>query len=390
MKTKPARQTVTISGLFAQDVPNGYLFPEYPSSFQKNAASFNDEKYFIHDFPAPPVMYLDYLRPIRVCPVLGNDIPILLRREPSIPLQTHWRKWVPDYQEPDIRVYSKENTGDAPLIMVFPHQNISREKHALDPDLHYELLSKETVQELGAPCPKHLSLSDYTTPCMLKATHGLFCYGTYMAKNEEEAQEALRELTEEMCCERPVVTEVIPEVTGNYCVQFYLHRNGDTHWVGVSRQIIGESLSWGGGVVDAREQQRLKDLLIKTVMPVKEYLYKKKFFGFVGMDILTNKDGQFVIDLNPRINGSTPLLMMSPVMAEKGFPVGVMLSNCRFPFDVKKLVSVVDELNSTGKALVVILGAENGEWGCEGYICVFAVDEMEAKEVHEKLVTEAH
>ena len=61
-------------------------------------------------------------------------------------------------------------------------------------------------------------------------------------------------------------------------------------------------------------QAYLEALLKPTLLPVADKLHEREYFGVVGVDILLNKAGQqYVIDINPRINGSTPMLLASKV-----------------------------------------------------------------------------
>ena len=71
---------VTLSSLLAKDVPQGYILPERPSTFNQTASFVNDKKYIIHDYSSNITADHRYLKAMRACPVAGNELPILLTR----------------------------------------------------------------------------------------------------------------------------------------------------------------------------------------------------------------------------------------------------------------------------------------------------------------------
>lgn len=72
--------TVTLSSLLARDVPQAYILPERPSTFNHKASFVNDKKYIIHDYSSNITADHRYLKAMRACPVAGNELPILLTR----------------------------------------------------------------------------------------------------------------------------------------------------------------------------------------------------------------------------------------------------------------------------------------------------------------------
>lgn len=71
---------VTLSSLLAKDVPQAYILPERPSTFNQKASFVNDKKYIIHDYSSNITTDHRYLKAMRACPVGGNELPILLTR----------------------------------------------------------------------------------------------------------------------------------------------------------------------------------------------------------------------------------------------------------------------------------------------------------------------
>jgi len=378
---------VTLTSLVSQDLPrSGCILLEFPSSSNRNLAFVNDEKFVIYDFPPPSLFYNEYLLPLRACPVAGNKVPLLLNGNPSNALQQHWRRWVPGYVEPVLKSTSEVKNEKGPIVVSFPHQSIPAEKHAVDPYVHYWVLSKHCIPYMGTTCPKHMSLDEYTLPCMLKAAHGKGTKGTYRVDTQEEMNTLLKDMDANLkSAKTPVITEVIENITGNYCLQFYLFKSGEIHWLGVTTQIIGKDLIWGGGVVDWNEQVRLKKLLYKTIVPVKEYLHKQGYFGVVGIDILSSKDDQYVIDVNPRINGSTPQLLLAPTMAELGYNVSIYLTDGEFQITTANLLKRINNINNDGESRVIALSMADVDDHCLANLVVFGESEEATRKIHEFL-----
>ncbi|KAK3710525.1 hypothetical protein QZH41_000857 [Actinostola sp. cb2023] len=385
--SKPC-EVVTLGSLYSKDLPNGSFLPERPSSFNPEAKFLNDERYVLHDFPPPPLFYIEYLKPVQLCLVVGSELPILLRHKPGEKLKQHWKRWLPFLPEADTRDLNIEDTGDSKLITLYPLQWLPREKHAVDPDVHHMILSKNTIPEMGARCPQHMSLYDYTVPCMIKVSHGYSGRGTYMAKTKSQAEKIISQIQSEIRCPEPCISEVIEGITGNYCVQFFLHKNGEIEWLGCANQVVTEDFGWNGGNVNWNEQDELKKKLYSTVMPVKEYLHKHGYFGVVGIDVLSSKEGHFVVDVNARVNGSTTLLLIAPHMAAQGFPMSALLEIPKVKGNEIEVMKRFDEINCLGEGMVINLASVEAEDGktCDGHVCMFAKTEARIKNIHNQII----
>ncbi|EDO42296.1 predicted protein [Nematostella vectensis] len=99
---------------------------------------------------------------------MGDDLPVLLRDPPSEELKEHWSKVLSFFPAADIRQLDEEDTGYKTIVTNYPLQSLPRERHAVDPDAHHKVLCKSTIPEMGASCPYHMSIHDYTIPCMIK------------------------------------------------------------------------------------------------------------------------------------------------------------------------------------------------------------------------------
>ncbi len=158
---------LTLGSLFKQDIPAAYILPVYPSSFSDKYRFKNETKYRIF-FIIPNISAKRLLLPLRYCCVAGDELPILVHKLPDEFLSAHWRKWLPSFREPVIKTIEEGIADPNPLITLFPLEEIPREKHAVNPEMHYHILEKAAVAETGAPYPRRYTEDDVVFPCMIK------------------------------------------------------------------------------------------------------------------------------------------------------------------------------------------------------------------------------
>lgn len=95
-------------------------------------------------------------------------------------------------------------------------------------------------------------------------------------------------------------------------------------WLGATL-IIKQRDSATRRVYSLLDQARLKDQLKPSLNPVARSLHDEGYFGIVGCDLLLDSEGnQYVIDINPRLNTSTVISLLSKRLAKKCYSVGVM------------------------------------------------------------------
>ncbi len=105
-----------------------------------------------------------------------------------------------------------------------------------------------------------------------------------------------------------------------------------------------------GKVFSALDQPKLEEELRPSIAPVAKQLQREGYFGIVGCDLLVDsQDKHYVIDINPRLNSSTVLCFLSGRMKEKGYLVGILVSE---PVHVK---------GSTKDAIEICENVEGGE-----------------------------
>ena len=113
---------------------------------------------------------------------------------------------------------------------------------------------------------------------------------------------------------------------------------------------------WAGSSMDLTKQQVLRDCFRNTVRPVAEKLKSKGFFGYVGCDVLVDQNGlHYVVDINPRLNHSTPLLLAGIKMFNKGWKHGIYLQDSIiFDGTEEELIEKCEKIDqSQGQVLVL-------------------------------------
>ncbi|WP_338294743.1 ATP-grasp domain-containing protein [Planctobacterium marinum] len=324
----------SFSELFANDIQDGKYgyYVSYPSTAGWSHFP-NNQKYLIQDGNSEeskvPYNKTAQMEPWRVLSVMGDDIPAILMEKPSDPLLTYWREHFGfKYDNLDVyphqNIFNELNESDKydKILSLFPFDHLKKEKHAIDPDEHYRLLSKVTLAEMGVHYPKftHYDLTQVDIsqvkvpdeyPFLVKVSHGLAGEGTYIIRNQEDLDFCsidIRQYIKAGLVRTVLVSEFVLNEVGNYCVQFYVDREGKATLLGATNQMVTEDGEMIGGVI------RYSDTMEKfqhKIAVLSRFLHKHGYFGVVGVDVLENAEGEmFVIDANIRINGSTPLCVL--------------------------------------------------------------------------------
>lgn len=324
----------SFSELFADDIKDaryGY-YVSYPST--AGWCHFpNNQRYLIQDGNAEeckvPYNKTAQMEPWRVTSVMGDEIPTILMEKPSDSLLGYWREHFGfKYDNLDVyphqNIFNELNESDKydKILSLFPFDHLKKEKHAIDPDEHYRLLSKVTLAEMGVHYPKfiHYDLTELDIsqvkvpdeyPFLVKVSHGLAGEGTYIIRNQEDLDFCsmdIRQYIKAGLVRTVLVSEFVLNEVGNYCVQFYVDRQGKATLLGATNQMVTEEGEMIGGVI------RYSDTMDKfhhKIAVLSRFLHKHGYFGVVGVDVLEDAEGQmFVIDANIRINGSTPLCVL--------------------------------------------------------------------------------
>ena len=334
-----------LSELYIVDAPDSVLLTEYPSSNSTETRFQNDREFQIHDpFPPPRRELLKYLGPHHLMCGWGNLLPVTSEVEPGEMLLDHWNQTFGQTGRPSWQSLEQTCDTDPPTacVTLFPHQSLAAERQVIDPAVYYELHSKEAIAKID--CPQAAVLDEVSFPSIAKLTHGYAGMGNFFLKNAED-ESAMNAILQQYWPDASVViNSIIPDIVGDYGIQFYLHRDGSIVWLGLTEQHFNDSARWCGGSYDAQQQQDLREPMKPFVTAIADYLHSNRYFGVVGFDVLKTKSGEFfMVDLNPRLTGITPFLIASRIFnSELGHETGVYQASCKFDGGLEQLIAAAD------------------------------------------------
>jgi hypothetical protein len=396
----------SLSDLFAQDITDGRcaFILNYPAT-AKWAAYPNTKKYFIQDGSSEATKTsfdkICQKEPWKNLAVLGDAIPGVVIIEPSKLLINYWQEHfgLSDSRMEMINcsVYLdnlSENSRFDKVITLFPFDNLKPEKHAVDPDTHYRLLSKATLADSGVQCPKYSSYNLHQTrlediplpeqfPYLIKTSHGLSGEGTYIIRSTSDLNYCLEELRKYLdihLLDTIIVSEFVKDAVQNYCVQFYVNKAGDITLIGTTSQLVTEEGNYLGGLIHYRETDMSK--FFEMIAAIGQYAHQQGYFGFIGFDVLEDKDGQhYMIDANFRVNGSTPMCLQRNTLLGLGKEVAKYSSDYRMDGTLDSiLVTLKSELDR--KDFIILSALEKAKYGniyteIYGIVAGETLDEMQ-------------
>ena len=363
---------LTISDLYKNDVPEDSVFVlEYPSSFRENFGNpaylvnssryLLDDEYRDHDYESNRLE-----KPHRNLAVFGCSARAYVAEPPMPELVEHWKRRL---GAEAVNLQYADLGEPVPHVVLFPLQDLPTELHAVDPDVHYHVYSKQFIGEIN--CPQAAILNEVKYPCVLKVSRSSGGHGTWIIRKEEDYEYWTSCINSTMPYAETVLTELVEDIRFNFCCHAYVNRSGDIRWIGVTEKIMDDSGIWIGAVVELPKQRELERLTRPTAEPVIDALHAKGYFGLVGVDVLVDTQGkQYVIDINPRILGSTPLILASMALQKRGWDAAIFLTGVPFKdINAEALISRADSVKD-GEAIIYSIIQRGSELICQ--IGVFA------------------
>jgi hypothetical protein len=404
-------QGSTLSDLFAEDITDasyGFIL-NYPATGSW-AAYPNRKKYFLQDGSSEATKTsfdkICQKEPWKNLAVLGDRIPGIVIIPPPISLIGYWQEHFgfshSNTSMMDCSTYLDDLSHSErfdKLISLFPFDHLKPEKHAVDPDTHYRLLSKVTLAELGVQCPKYESYNLHQVniediqlpqfPYLIKTSHGLSGEGTYIIKSPSDLNYCLEEIRKYLnikLLDTIIVSEFVKNEVQNYCVQFYVNKVGDITLIGTTGQLVTPEGNYLGGLIDYRNTDMSK--FFEMIANVGQYAHKQGYFGVIGFDVLEDQEGQFyAIDANFRVNGSTPLCLQRNTLLGLGKGVAKYSSDYRMEGTLDSiLVTLKAELDR--KNLIILSALEKVKYGkifTEIYAIVTGETIQEMQHIEHKL-----
>lgn len=336
---------------------------ECPSSTMEGASFVNHSMFPMHDMPPPPLPYWIKLRPIRYSVVAGSEATSLIHPDamPSQALVRHWTDTIPNFEAPNyapIDVTKQFDVFDK-IVAYLPTEAIPPKKAVTDPTKHYQLASKAEIANIdGLVAPEVYPDTKFKRPCVVKLTHGLGSVGIFIIRNDDDEEEWLEFYNTN---HKPtfIVVEFL-DIVQNLAAHFFVHRNGNITWFGYSENVkVGND--WVSDTTfDWDMQTHLMEFMEPHVRAVANHALTLGFCGAMGIDvIIDSKERAIVLDINPRVTGTMPALMLQPRMAGLGFNLGLFSKSTSKSFNGTEveLFQKVSDINKTRDARVVVFSS---------------------------------
>ncbi|QPH09537.1 hypothetical protein C2857_000369 [Epichloe festucae Fl1] len=270
---------------------------------------------------------------------------------------------LPRDQRPNVTLWPRPE--DVPLepgseiALSRPTDCLSHLPHLIDPEVHYEILSKRGLAQSGLPTPPSTVVDTLLRPgdggdmrdpakTTAEATRMLRAVDTYklpfVVKLPQSAgkgtfvvtSDADRVRLTEML--RPQLQEMLEQVTeANHrlhpcslvlqdyiagkvvALSLFVTRKGRPIFVGCCKQKFNDDGRWAGGSISYSNQAELRQLYAESMGKAALFLHQKGYYGPAGIDILTNAAGeQYIIDLNVRITGTFILGLVTGHFTKRG------------------------------------------------------------------------
>ncbi|KAI1737181.1 hypothetical protein F4680DRAFT_429640 [Xylaria scruposa] len=231
---------------------------------------------------------------------------------------------------------------DSLVIPYLPSDGLDNLLHHIDPNIHYELLSKRGLALSGLPTPRSEVLDferpqhgwDSTAlngeitrtinairgmvpPFVLKSNSSGGSKGVYIIHTTSDQgdlerdidslhRSELSKLSPENAHLHPctlILVEWLPGVA--YCLNFYVQRDGTPRFVCCCEQNFSEAGHWLGGIITYSMQIGLASHFDQIIQKTASFLHSRGYRGPVGIDVMEDEArGHLVVDLNPRPTGS--------------------------------------------------------------------------------------
>lgn len=243
--------------------------------------------------------------------------------------------------------------------------------HAVEPEAHYELLSKRALALSGLPTPGSKVIDTLLQPYQIpnerlvdaevirmvkpirerplpfavKMPQALSGQGTFLIHTESDSQKAVEVLAREVKrmlhqlndsnknlqpCSL-VVQDLIPGDTA--ALSLFVTKTGRPIFTSCTEQIMDAAGHWGGAFISYEQQDHLEKVYAQIMGEMAQYVHQKGYYGPMNADVMTSPDGRhLIVDLNVRVAGSHPLgFLKNHFSVDRNLPEAVLF----FPLCLK-------------------------------------------------------
>lgn len=230
----------------------------------------------------------------------------------------------------------------AQISVQLPTDCLSDLPHLINPETHYEILSKRGLALSALPtarsevvdaCLTNLddpallaeevsrmmhSIEKRQLPFMIKLPQSVSGRGTFAVSTEAERNEVktvltaglgkmLNELNESNHHLYPCSIVLQDLISGpTVALAFFVSRSGHARFTACTGQLFDEQKHWIGGNIAYKQQEQLRATFSPIMNKVAAFLHGKGYYGPAGVDIITDEGSgeHLIIDLNVRVTGA--------------------------------------------------------------------------------------
>ncbi|KAJ5173254.1 hypothetical protein N7492_005847 [Penicillium capsulatum] len=323
----------------------------------------------------------------------------------------------PDQQPALTFATSPENISsdaETKIAVLLPTDCLSHLTHLVDPEIHYEILSKRGLALSGLPTPStqvidaHLinqtdpavlktevlrmveSIDHCRLPFVIKLPQSISGIGTFPVTTETERSRVKETLTTNLgsmlqqlnpCNHHLYPCSILLQdfIAGPVvALSLFVTRKGQPRFVACCQQLFDKQGHWIGGSVAYKQQTELHKKYATIMEKVAAFLNRKGYHGPAGVDIVTDERSgeQLVIDLNVRVTGTFHLGPLKGHFTQRGLFEAAMTTgdiSCsrdafeeRFEEEIRSGSMILSgwvhgELNQFNHAAITIAAKDSGE-----------------------------
>jgi formate-dependent phosphoribosylglycinamide formyltransferase (GAR transformylase) len=220
-------------------------------------------------------------------------------------------------------------------------------------------VGKDALPLMTQKTAKLLANTKQQRPCVCKTTHSMGGKGIFVIHNDEDEAE-FNQFLQDAGTPTYVITEYI-EIERNVACHFFIHPNGEVTWIGSNENLKRADGSFSSdSYLIMKDQEYLREIQTPFVRDVVQYCQSLGYWGLCGVDVLFDKSGKgYLVDLNPRVTGSCPALMVLQMLQEQqSYAVGLFrrTGDVWYSGNAAELFAEVEEYNiaNEGKSRVIL------------------------------------
>ncbi|MEK6916766.1 MAG: ATP-grasp domain-containing protein, partial [Nanoarchaeota archaeon] len=305
--------------LMKNEMKGLYLFNKYPEIIN------GKDKGTVHKFPFIEGNYSSHtivVETMRGLPIaLASGMNFLMPEQaPKIQIEYHKETFGLETKAVEIIPFDNENPEEyesiinnlpeKSLIVLQPYDNFLEKVYSVDPKVLWKLNSKSNLIEIAEGfTPKRIKKSleqllAGTTPFVVKKSYpGAAGDGVKVVKDIKNV-----DFSSFLNDDHPFFVEEFIDFQHNYGIQFFIDKQGQSHYFGHNYQqtsqegeFLGVTCFLGGNPPSE---------LLDIGYEICENIAKTGYFGFAGLDSITKDGKYYIIDPNIRITASTPAFVL--------------------------------------------------------------------------------